>query len=1337
MSIKIPFYKTVLISSSIVIFIAVLGLLAYIPGLGLIGSFKAEYIPMAPSTAICFIILALIIVLSHRNKIKPNWQNKVLGINSIIAVFGLIKYIEYLAEWKISFEQIFIPMTDKLGDIPIGIMSPATGFLFFLSAIGLILLLNKNSIKAKQNFYKKIGSLTGFAVLVGGALFFLGYYMEHPLLYDAIGIVPMALTTSLSFIFLALALIFFDASKSIPLLPFLQDSEADLSEMRQKEFEEYLDKQLNLVIGGKQGNSTEALSNLLNIKKMDPVLKQFSALTGMPMAILDLKGNILSASGWQDICINFHRKNPITAKNCFESDTALGTNLKRMEWKYYKCKNNLCDVVTPLFLGEKKIANVFIGQFILKEDSEEDIKRIFTEQADKYGFDKKAYLSALERVPRLDKKAMDIYIAFIMRLNELFSSLIYSGISQEIAMVKKEVSETSLKISEEKYKELIHTMVSGFALQELVLDEKGKPVDYVFLEVNKAGENILGKKSEDIVGKRVTEVFPGIENDPAGWIERYGNVAQGHGSIIIEDYSDILKRWYSVYVYSPEKNKFGQIFEDITERKIAEEELKKNQVLLDNMGHIAKIGGWEIDAKTMNMAWTDEVYHIYGISSNQIPLKNAIEFYHPEDQPKIAKAVENALKHGTPYDMEVRFINKKGEHLWVRAICTPTIKNGEVLKIGGTFQDITESRLLVDAVRESENLHKIMMSHISDMISIMDVDGIVKYQSPNIKQFFGWDPEDLLGKSSWFIVHPDDKERIKIEFDRLLKKDGAIETVEFNHKCKDGSYRPIELTAVNMVKSPEIAGVLLNYRDITENKKAAEVVLKSENLHKAMTTHISDVIGIMGVDGIMKYKSPNIKQWFGWDPEDLVGKSGWETVHPDDIERLKRIFNKLLEKDGTIETFEYRYKCKNGNYLPIELRAVNMVNSPEIGGVLLNYRDISERKQAEEDKKSLQSQLLQSQKMESIGTLTGGIAHDFNNILTAIIGDTDLLLSEDKPGDNFKNDLLNVKNNSLRAAELVKQLLLFSRKQPVNMKTENINELLNDMYKMLFRLLGENISIQVNLEDKEPCFIKADKGNINQVLMNLAVNARDAMPNGGKLTISTKKCVLNEENVAQLDNVRPGSYIKITVQDTGSGIPKEIQKTIFEPFFTTKDEGKGTGLGLSVVFGIVKVHNGTINVYSEPNHGTNFSIYFPIIKESKSKLGKIKETKLDCMGNGERILVVEDEEGIQKVAKRMLILKNYEPILAKTVKEAIEIYKREKGDFALVFSDMILPDGTGFDVIDALNKINPIKKILLSSGYLDDKSKWEEINQKSMPFIQKPYDMNELAEKIDEVFKMG
>jgi PAS domain S-box-containing protein len=402
-------------------------------------------------------------------------------------------------------------------------------------------------------------------------------------------------------------------------------------------------------------------------------------------------------------------------------------------------------------------------------------------------------------------------------------------------------------------------------------------------------------------------------------------------------------------------------------------------------------------------------------------------------------------------------------------------------------------------------------------------------------------------------------------------------------------------------------------------------------------------------------------------------------------------------------------------------------------GMIGSFSDITGRKKTEEEKEVLQNQLFHSQKMESLGTLTGGIAHDFNNILTAIIGDTDLLLSEAKPGDKLKDDLLNIRSSSLRAAELVKQLLLFSRKQPVNMKTEDINELLNDMAKMLFRLLGENISIQMDLSDKEPCFIKADKGNINQVLMNLAVNARDAMPDGGKLTIASKKCVLNKEDVKVLDNIKPGSYIKITVQDTGSGIPKEIQKTIFEPFFTTKAEGKGTGLGLSVVFGIIKVHNGTINVYSEPNHGTCFSIYFPIIKESKSKHGKVNKTKLDYKGNGERILVVEDEESIQNVTKKMLKIKNYRPFLAKTLKEAIEIYKKEKGDFALVFSDMILPDGTGLEVLVELNKIKPIKKALLSSGYLDDKSKWEELSQKGIPFIQKPYGMNELAEKIAEV----
>ncbi len=473
----------------------------------------------------------------------------------------------------------------------------------------------------------------------------------------------------------------------------------------------------------------------------------------------------------------------------------------------------------------------------------------------------------------------------------------------------------------------------------------------------------------------------------------------------------------------------------------------------------------------------------------------------------------------------------------------------------------------------------------------------------------------------------------------------------------------------------------------------------------------------------------------GYKLEEVKGKDWFTTFLPEcNSDEARKLFKRSISDIMTVGNVNTIF-TKSGDEVLIEWydKILKDENDSVIGLISIG-QDITKRKQAEKEKEILQDQLIQSQKMESIGTLAGGVAHDFNNILTSIIGDTDLMMNnENIVNDDIKDSLMSIKDSSLRAGKLVKQLLMFSRKQPVNMKPLNANNIIRNMYKMFNRLLGENINIKTDLCE-EDCHINADKGSMEQVLLNLMVNARDSMPKGGNIFVKTKKIIISKENKFQFGNVTPGKYIEIDIEDNGSGMTGEIKNKIFEPFFTTKGEGKGTGLGLSVVFGIVKAHQAGINVYSEPGRGTIFSIYFPVSNKVVVKEKESEKRSLDSQGKGQRILIIEDEEAIQKIAGRILTIKNYKPTIAGSVKEAIEIYKKAKGDFDLVFSDIMLPDGTGLDALKELNKIKPVKKVLLSSGYLDDKSWWDDINKKEIPFIPKPYDMQRLAEKIAEVF---
>jgi signal transduction histidine kinase/CheY-like chemotaxis protein len=399
--------------------------------------------------------------------------------------------------------------------------------------------------------------------------------------------------------------------------------------------------------------------------------------------------------------------------------------------------------------------------------------------------------------------------------------------------------------------------------------------------------------------------------------------------------------------------------------------------------------------------------------------------------------------------------------------------------------------------------------------------------------------------------------------------------------------------------------------------------------------------------------------------------------------------------------------------------------------IVSSGRDITELKMAEEEKERLQAQLLQVQKMEAIGILAGGVAHDFNNILQTIQGYTDLAMMKLDEADPLYRDLKQIDLSAGRAANLTRQLLLFSRRQPMEFIPLSLNNTVENLLKMLHRLIGEDITINTEL-DSELWTVQADAGTLEQVIMNLTINARDAMPEGGTLTIKTENMHVDEDYCKTYTYARPGRFVCISVQDTGSGMDKEIIDSIFEPFFTTKGPGKGTGMGLSVVYGIVKQHEGWVNVYSEPGQGSTLKIYLPAsslkVEEETEETISLEELQ----GNGERILLVEDEEEVREFTTMVLGENGYVVCEAASAEEALDIFDKEAGNFDLIFSDVVLPGKSGIQLVDQLISHKPEIRILLSSGYTDHKSQWPVIRERGFRFLQKPYGLTDLLRAIRE-----
>jgi len=456
-----------------------------------------------------------------------------------------------------------------------------------------------------------------------------------------------------------------------------------------------------------------------------------------------------------------------------------------------------------------------------------------------------------------------------------------------------------------------------------------------------------------------------------------------------------------------------------------------------------------------------------------------------------------------------------------------------------------------------------------------------------------------------------------------------------------------------------------------------------------------------------------------------------------DTEAVRKGYQKVF-RDGYVRDYPLEIKHRDGKIIPVLYNAsVYKDAQGRTAGTFAAVRDITEQKLAEEEKKKLEAQFRQAQKMEAIGTLAGGVAHDFNNILTTIIGNANLALMEVGKDDTLREEIEEIKIAGERAVSLTRQLLAFSRKQVIKPEVLDLNEVINETEKMLKRMIGEDVEFQTVFEH-ELWKVYADSGQIDQVIMNLAVNARDSMPQGGKLTIETANVDLNENYFREhaIEGEKPGHYVMLVVSDTGSGIDKETREHIFEPFFTTKEMGKGTGLGLSTVYGITKQSNGFIWVYSEPGQGTTFKIYLPRVEEGAEQEEK-ERTPVDDLNGSETCLIVEDDDTVRDLARQILERYGYSVLEAETGEDALMVSEEHEGPIHLLLTDVVMPKMSGRELAKRLQSLRSEIKVIYMSGYTDDAIVHHGVLASGLNFIGKPFMPEGLARKVREVLDQG
>ncbi len=504
---------------------------------------------------------------------------------------------------------------------------------------------------------------------------------------------------------------------------------------------------------------------------------------------------------------------------------------------------------------------------------------------------------------------------------------------------------------------------------------------------------------------------------------------------------------------------------------------------------------------------------------------------------------------------------------------------------------------------------------------------------------------------------------------------------------------------------------------------AEEALLESEERYRDLFENANDAIYIHDLEGNFLSINKKGEHLSGYSREQLATMNIAQLLTADTLQIASDYLAKKLS-DGAADTvYQIEFLTSNGNLIPLEINSRLIYQSGKPVAVQGIARDISERRNLEE-------QLRQSQKMEAIGRLAGGLAHDFNNLLTAIIGYTQL--AQLRLGEHpAQKDIGEIEKAAHRAATLTQQLLAFSRKQVLQPKLINLNDVTTDISKMLGRLIGEDVELTMRLAD-DLGWIRADPNQMEQILLNLAVNARDAMPDGGKLMLETANYQFKESEISHHLEMSPGSYVMLAVSDTGNGMDKQTLERIFEPFFTTKELGKGTGLGLSTVYGIIRQSGGTIWAYSEPGRGTTFKIYMPRVDETiavEDDTRKLSET----LTGAETILIVEDEAAVREAARQILELQGYAALAAADADEAVQICETYAAEIHLVISDVVMPNLSGRQLVERLSHLRPSMKVLYISGYTDDAMMHHGIVDGGMPFLQKPFTQQALARKVRDV----
>lgn len=899
-------------------------------------------------------------------------------------------------------------------------------------------------------------------------------------------------------------------------------------------------------------------------------------------------------------------------------------------------------------------------------------------------------------------------------------------------ITEKKKAEEALKRSEEKYREIFENTIEGIFQTTL---------DGHFISANPPLAKMLGFSSPEEMLETCNDIAHDFYMDPA---DRRQYVRRIKENNTIQAFETRLYRkdksaiWVAINARSIRSSAGSVLYlegtmENITERKKAEEALCKSEEKYRNIFENAIEGIYQSTTDGHYLTVNPALADMTGYGTPQEMIETVTNIAHQVYvNPKDRSTFENVLdRDGYTKGFEAQLYKKDGTKIWVSlgGFVARDVE-GQILYYEGNVIDITTRKLAEKKLRKETSFNRTMIEHSPAFYAAIAPDNRILFMNRSLLNALEYTIDEVIGKDYLSTLIPSEERALLSDiFERITIKQEQV--VHENHAIgKNGKSRLIEWHAMPVMNEKNefeyFFGVGI---DITERKKAEKALLDERQKFFLLAENAPFGLALIDDKGRYSYINTKFREMFGYSLHDVPdGRSWCRKAYPDAEYRHKVIgiwlndADKFKQDPSVKEDMQWRFTvtCKDNtqkdiNFIPVQLST---------GKYLMTYEDITELNK-------LQAQLLHSQKMEAIGTLTGGIAHDFNNVLTAVMGYATLAKKRLGNNDQVQQYMDQVLSAAEKAASLTQSLLAFSRKQIISPKPIDLNETIRKAEKLLARLIGEDIELKFSPSSEDQVII-ADQTQLEQVLINLVANARDAMPRGGLLSIRTLTTVVNGKFTESHGYGKPGQYALIAVSDKGMGIDENAKGKIFEPFFTTKEIGKGTGLGLSIVYGIVKQHNGYIEVESEPGQGTTFKIYFPLAESAAIKTKPLNATENMQRGK-ETVFLAEDNDSVRMVIKTYLEKNGYTVIEAINGEDAIVKFKEHKSKTDLVILDVVMPKKNGKEVYEEIKEIAANMPVLFMSGYTYDIIQQKGINSGKMDFIQKPIVHDVFIGKIREM----